>query len=248
MAADVLDIFIRDFAEEEWLGFSSDTRDIATKAKTRSGGSEYSVAERAEALCSELQLKEPIRIAAIDLLAKWRNVVAHRSNKRLRLDTDHKKVLLENTSEIARKYCHFDIQLALRNFEEQRLPVPKEVTSLVAMATNFARRLDEGAIRRSASTPHQVTEVAESVLRAYFRQSDERKCSPWREVSNDWQGGVSRRAVILKKWLAQLGITESKTPISAFLPPVFIDDIASLNLDDFVRRFEIARPTALSHS
>ena len=39
------------------------------------------MAERAEALCTDLGLEDPIRIAALDLLAKWRNVVARGSDR-----------------------------------------------------------------------------------------------------------------------------------------------------------------------
>src|SRR5437879_4127744 len=51
LGADVFDSFLREFASEEWLGFGIETREMATKAKTRPSdqGGEYSVVERAEA-------------------------------------------------------------------------------------------------------------------------------------------------------------------------------------------------------
>jgi hypothetical protein len=54
LGADVFDSFLREFASEEWLGFAMETRAIATKAKTRpkEEGGAYSMAERAEALCT----------------------------------------------------------------------------------------------------------------------------------------------------------------------------------------------------
>ena len=122
LGADVLDAFLREFCAEEWLGFAPETRNVATKAITGAGGAEYSVAERAEAICAELGLKDPVKIAALDLLAKWRNVVAHGSDRRARLTTDKKRTLIDAASKIKEKYSHFDIELALKNFESQRCP------------------------------------------------------------------------------------------------------------------------------
>jgi hypothetical protein len=64
LAADVFDSFLRDFAREEWLNVDETTRNIATKAVTRSNdrGGEYSVAERAAALCDELKIDAPAKL------------------------------------------------------------------------------------------------------------------------------------------------------------------------------------------
>jgi hypothetical protein len=159
LGADVFDSFLREFASEEWLGFAIETRAIATKAKTRpkEEGGGYSMAERAEALCADLGLEDPIRIAALDLLAKWRNVVAHSSDRRTRLTADRRRTLTDAAS---KEYFHFDIALALKNFEGRRVPVPKEVTHLVAIAVNFSRQIDESAIRRAAPTPDKMFAAA----------------------------------------------------------------------------------------
>lgn len=136
LSADVFNSFLREFASEEWLGFAIETRAVATKAKTRpqEEGGGYSVAERAEALCADLSLEDPIKIAALDLLVKWRNVMAHSSDRRTRLTADRRRTLTDAAS---KEYFHFDIALALKNFEARREPVPKEVTHLVAIAVRF---------------------------------------------------------------------------------------------------------------
>ena len=61
---------------------------------------------------------------------------------------------------ISERYKHLDIELALANFDNRRIPVAKEVTTLVAIAVNFSRALDEAAIRRAAGTPEKVTGAA----------------------------------------------------------------------------------------
>jgi hypothetical protein len=237
----VFDSFLREFASEEWLGFTIETRAIATKAKTRpkEEGGEYSMAERAEALCADLGLEDPIRIAALDLLAKWRNVVAHSSDRRTRLTADRRRTLTEAAS---KEYFRFDIALALKNFEGRRVAVPKEVTHLVAIAVNFSRQVDESAVRRAAPTPERMFAAAEQMLRNYFRASPERPRSPWSELADAWQGGDTPRRNVLGKFLANVGIAETQKPVSALLPERFIEEVVSLSRDDFARRFEIARP------
>jgi len=239
LAADVFDSFLREFATEAWLGFNSETQDVATKRKTRVGGSEYSVAERAQALCDELELNEPVKIAALELLTKWRNVVVHNSERRTRVTAEGRATLREAAPMFREKYSHFDIELALKNFDKRKTPLPKEVTSLIAVTTNLSREIDSAAIKRAASTSDGVTEAAELMLKTYFQPSEERPLSPWQEINNSWHGEVARRESILKKWLSQLGITEAKTPISAPLPLSFVSEIASLSIDEFARRYDI---------
>lgn len=243
LAADVFDSFLREFAREEWLGFAPQTQDIACKAVTRSAndGGEYSISERAEALSVDLGLVEPIKIAALDLLAKWRNVVVHNSERSVRLKAERRRTLIDAKSEFNDRYSHLNISLALKNFEGRKMPVPKEVTSLIAVAVNFSRLLDETAIRRAAPTPDKMSAAAEQMLRGYFKASPERPISPWRELSDAWQGGTTRRRNILKKVLGQMGISANSKPVSAPLPETFVEDIVSLSRDDFALRFEIDR-------
>jgi hypothetical protein len=243
LGADVFDSFLREFANESWLGFASETRDIATKAKTRhrDSGGEYSIAERAEALCGNLGLDDPVRIAALHLLAKWRNVVAHSAERPARLTASRRSTLNQAASEIHDRYSHLDVGLALRNFDAHKVPVAKEVTSLVAIAVNFSRTLDETAIKCAAPTPDKMSAAAEQMLLAYFKASPELAVNPWKELSDAWQGGAARRRSMLKKFLAATGITANQKPVSALLPDGFVEDIVMLSRDDFARRFQIAR-------
>ena len=84
--------------------------------------------------------------------------------------------------------------------------------------------------------------AAEQMLREYFRASPERACTPWSELADAWQGEGIRRRNMLQKFLANVGIAETQTPVSAPLPARFMEETMSLSRDDFARRFEIARP------
>lgn len=241
LAADVFDSFLRELAGEEWLGFGVSTREIATKARTRSKseGGEYSVAERSEAFCEDLGLEDPVRVAALDLMTKWRNVVAHSSERPMRLTSKARGTLLEAAEHIHNQYSHLNIALAIENFENRRAPVPKEVTTLIAVAVNFSRSIDEASIKRVASSGERMCVAADIMLRIYFRPSSERRVTPWHELADAWQGGVTRRTNMLKKFLASSGITETRSPVSACLPAGYIEDLVSLSRDDVARRFGI---------
>jgi hypothetical protein len=186
LGAEVFDAFIRDIAIEDWLGFQKDAQDVATKAKTRpkAAGGDYSLAERADALCSDLGLEnQQVRIAALDLLAKWRNIAAHAPDKSSRLAAERRATLLDDSTGICERYSHLDIGLALKNFENGKMPVPKEVTTLVAIAVSLSRTIDEAAIKRAAHTEDKMAFAAEHMLRSYFNNSPDRKLTPWSELT-----------------------------------------------------------------
>lgn len=93
-------------------------------------------------------MDEGLRIAGLDLLASWRNVVAHSRPRKSNLRQETKELLLENSDSIHQNYSHLDIELALKNFENRKAPVGKEVTSLLAMTVNLCREIDQAAVRR----------------------------------------------------------------------------------------------------
>lgn len=241
LAGDIADSFVRRFACEEWLGFSSATREVATKAKTRpkSQGGDYSIAERATCICEELDIRDEVKIAALDLLTRWRNTVVHSGDRSRRLQAGHESILIDAALHFYEDYSHFDIELALKNFRAGSMPVPKEATSLIAAFVNLARALDKAAIRRAADTPDKICVAADSMLRSYFRARDDRPTSPWRELSDAWQGEAKRRRGMLMKFWATSGLTENKSPISAELPAYFIEEIVDLGREAFATRFGI---------
>ena len=87
---------------------SKGTQAIARKARTRprEHGGAYSLAERAQTLCGDLGITDPVRIAALDLLGKWRNMVVHSSERSIGLSSDNRKILLDARSHFYEKYAH----------------------------------------------------------------------------------------------------------------------------------------------
>ena len=207
LGADVIDGFLNELVRLKWLKFSEQCVRIATKATTGTGGVEYSFADRANAICKDLGLNEELRIAGLELLSSWRNAVAHSGRRRLKISAGAKELLLDHKKAIHTDYSHLDIELALRNFESRKPPVPKEVTSLLAMTTNLCRAIDQAAIIRVASTEPRMDALVEELLKEYFLPSDQRNKKPWGELSEAWQGPQYRRKDNLLKILQRVGVS-----------------------------------------
>jgi hypothetical protein len=235
LSVDVFDSFLRRLAEQDWLKFKPETVGIATKAASRpkEQGGAYSVAERAEALAADLNINDPQAIALIEMFAKWRNVVAHTSDRMPKLDKPFREVLECNAEKIASSHSHFSVTKGINNFENREIPVPKEVTSLMANAVRFARALDEAAIRRVASTSSGVQTAVDWLLTDLFKKSPEITPSM---IADALQGTDARRLKAITKWLANAGVSESKRAISASLPEMYLTDLASLSKEQFFER------------
>ncbi|WP_179052517.1 hypothetical protein [Pseudomonas hunanensis] len=235
LSFDIFDCFLTSLVKETWMGFSRNTVDIVTKAVTRPGQGEYSVAERVSELCIDLGIDDPVRVAAIELMAKWRNAVVHGTDREVRLSDGSKKALLAAKQEFYDNYSHLDIALAVKNFESKKVPVSKEVTSLAAIIVNFSRRLDEAAIKRAAGDEQSIKSATTALLKRYFSVTP----NPWVEISNSWNASLPKRKDALSKFLANAGITESGSGISAELPLDYLDDVCGLSIHDFALKFEI---------
>lgn len=255
LGADTVDSYLRNIVTLEWAGFSRETIEIVNKQNTKSGGTAYSLSERVSALYSSLNLNDDFQSSALGFLGLWRNVVAHNETERQNnLNEDIKRILLSKKDFIHDKYSHLDIELAIKNFEARNIPVGKEVTSLLAMATNFCREIDQALITRLANTEEKMICLTEKLLSSYFNSHTEKKVSSWTEISDAWQGSEQRRKNNLEKIFQKIGIsrrtpcsksnpeekdTISKPNISHALPEKFINDILSLDRFDFARKFNV---------
>ena len=235
---DVVDAFLRAFANEEWLAFDPQTVRIATKAETGKGGVAYSITDRLQALMKDLKLEDELTVATAELFSRWRNAVVHHADRSNRLNPQLKAVLMDAKSHFHEKYSHIDIELALRNFESRKAPVAKEVTTLVAIMVNGCRLLDEAAIRRVAPDSKAMDRIAENLLRTRFG-SGTMGTDSWKHLAASWHGNDTEKLALLKKVLPSVGLTPTTKPISPALSESFCADLASLNFADLARRFEI---------
>lgn len=253
LAGDLVDTFVRELASEQWLSFSDETVKIATKAATRTKelGGEYSVAERFEALCSDLKTSHVYEIAIIDLMVKWRNVVAHSADRTPRLGALNKSTLIAQASTISESHSHLDIGMAIANFEKRKTPVPKEITSLIAIAVNFCRKVDQAAIRRVAGTDRGMERSVDNILTRHFAEH----AKPKSFLAEIMQGDASSRVKAFRKLLSNLGVSDATVPqgraagrkgadgtvgpVSAQLSDLYVDKLANGTLRLLCDRFEI---------
>ena len=237
-AADIFDQFLGSLAVEDWLGFSPEARDIATKAITRpkGKGGAYSVAERTTELLKDLKLPISPAVGGLDLLSNWRNVAVHTKKRAISLGKGMAQLLLDEKDHFEKHYSHFDIDLALKNFYGRKNPVPKEATSLIAVVQNTSRALDEAAIKRVAGTPDLIMNVTDKLLREYFTDG-ERDIPGSTEVAEAWQGSKERRLANFLKILQKVGVTDTSSVVSAVLPQDYITDVIGYTRSEFESRF-----------
>ena len=79
-------------------------------------------------------------IVAPALITHWRNRIVHESKSHL--NKSEKSLLRESEQEIHATYKHLSVDRLLAHFEEGR-PSLKDVSSLIAMSINLARRIDQ---------------------------------------------------------------------------------------------------------
>lgn len=108
--------------------------------------SQTSAAMRFQELGAELLGKDEYLIAAATLLIHWRNRVVHESS-RAKLLPEQKSLLRKNEEEIAQNYKSLSVDCLLCHFEEAR-PTLKDVSTLISMAINLAKRMDSRVHRR----------------------------------------------------------------------------------------------------
>lgn len=79
-------------------------------------------------------------VPAVLLLVHWRNRIVH-ENSTASLKPQQKRLLQESEDEIGKRYKALSIDCLLCHFQEQR-PTLKDVSSLISMTLNLARKLD----------------------------------------------------------------------------------------------------------
>lgn len=83
--------------------------------------------------------------SSVVLLVHWRNRVVHRTSKAA-LRKDERRLLRKNEEEILKHYKRLSVDCLLCHFQEGR-PTLKDISTLIAMSVNLARRIDEVTYR-----------------------------------------------------------------------------------------------------
>jgi hypothetical protein len=236
---DVADQYISAVVQEQWLDFPESVQRIATKAETRptEKGGAYSLAERAKAIVDHLGLTgTDLLLALLELLTKWRNATVHSDDRNLSLSAAALKSLTESKQHLYDKYSHFDIDLALENFSKKKLPVAKEITSLIAAAQNLFRAIDEAAIKKAAGSPLTVKAALYNILRENFYAKDAGDTLIPSRMAEFTQGDDEQRRCYLLKVLCPLGITYTTSPISAPVGDSDLDELLAMDTEQLIKK------------
>ncbi|MBJ6122947.1 hypothetical protein [Sphingomonas mollis] len=210
------------------------------------------MSERFGALCADLAISCDVELAIIDMISKWRNVAVHTDDRSVKLASSTKAILKDAAHSLRQKNSHIDINLAVENLENRKMPVPKEITTLISMSVNFCRKVDQAAIVRVAGNREGMRQVVDRILADCLQQSDKASAM----LAELMQGSLDRKKRGLRNVLRNLGISELATtqgrsagrrtddgealPVSALLPDSYLDELAELSLPQLRQRFLLA--------
>ena len=77
-----------------------------------------------------------------ELLSHWRNKIVHSNISNAGLSSKKKEILQDSREEIYDNFHHFDIMIALNNFQQKKITL-KDASTLITIAIQSARRVDE---------------------------------------------------------------------------------------------------------
>ncbi|MHB8579045.1 MAG: hypothetical protein ACYDA4_04185 [Ignavibacteriaceae bacterium] len=77
-----------------------------------------------------------------ELLCHWRNKVVHAKTSNASLSSNKKDLLILNKNDIYETFHHFDISIALDNYNNNRITL-KDVSTLITILIKCARQVDE---------------------------------------------------------------------------------------------------------
>jgi len=77
-----------------------------------------------------------------ELLSHWRNRIVHLNISNAGLSSKKKEILKNNQKDIYDNFHHFDISIALENFEKKKITL-KDTSTLITIAIKCARKVDE---------------------------------------------------------------------------------------------------------
>lgn len=100
-----------------------------------------SKADRVTDFLTGIQNVEKEWIILTELLCHWRNKVVHANTSNACISKSSKQYLAEKSQKIFDDFHHFDVNLALDNFENNKFTL-KDVTTLITMLIKCARAVD----------------------------------------------------------------------------------------------------------
>jgi hypothetical protein len=94
-------------------------------------------------------------IILTELLCHWRNKVVHANSSNACISRSSRQHLAEKSQKLFENHCHFDVKIALDNFENNKFTL-KDVTTLITMLIKCARAVDAHLISTAKSLSDDV--------------------------------------------------------------------------------------------
>ena len=99
------------------------------------------ISTKISTIAAEVLDKDDYLIPGVILLVHWRNHVVH-PNSHAKLTSPEKQILLDNEDIISDRYRGLKTSKLLQDFETQQ-PTLKDISSLISMTINLARKVDK---------------------------------------------------------------------------------------------------------
>ena len=99
-----------------------------------------SISDKVNTIATRVLDKDDYLISGVILLVHWRNHIVH-PNSNAALKANEKQVLIVNKNTISERYKGLNTSDLLDHFEAKR-PTLKDISSLIAMTINLARKID----------------------------------------------------------------------------------------------------------
>jgi hypothetical protein len=113
-----------------------------------------------------------------ELLCHWRNRIVHSNTSNAKLSSSQKDLLIKQKQKIYDNFHHFDIDIALKNYEQNKITL-KDSSTLITIAIKCARFVDEYYFTGISSITDygffKTKLLEDSVFCKIFRQNDSNK-------------------------------------------------------------------------
>lgn len=131
-------------------------------------------------------------IILTELLCHWRNKVVHAASSNANISKSSRQYLLSNAQDIFSSYHHFDVALAIDNFEKNKFTL-KDSATLITMAIKCAKAVDSHFISVANSQPYESIHSAilantdfQKILKQQKSPKKERQVRKWVELHSSF--------------------------------------------------------------
>lgn len=159
-----------------------------------SSNQNVSKADRVSGFLTGIPNIEKEWIILTELLCHWRNKVVHANSSNACISKTSKQYLFGKSQKIFDEYYHFDVNLALDNFDKNKFTL-KDVTTLITMLIKCARAVDACYISTAISQSDEAIYEAmldnqslQTIMKQQKSDKRQRQAIKWVELNYGFLG------------------------------------------------------------